>query len=109
MGTLPTIDTTFIVIVLVLFAGICIGWAARELLAPPIRDRRGELPFVRVPPSPVRSSAEILREHQRLARQRPPAPPAPRFEEDPFFAAPAERADDIEHVTGNVVPIRQMG
>ncbi len=96
-------DPIFAVIALVLFAGICLGWAMRELLAPPIKDRRTELPFVRV--DPVRTPAQVLRDYQRLADRRPPAPPTPKFEEDAFFAGPDDRPRDVE----NVVQLRQIG
>lgn len=88
---MPDIDPTFLVIALVLGAGLCVGWVLRGIFAPPL-PRRPQLPFVRVPQStPALKTRVVL----------PVEPSPPKWEEDAFFARPhqAEAPDEIDRVS----------
>jgi hypothetical protein len=114
-------DPIYVVILLVLGAGLCIGWVLRAILAPPLVDRREELPFVQVE-QPWRTVNDVLDEHRRMTNQapvspvaaartsqaKPAAPTPPKFEEDPFFARPdSDHPDEIERATAAVISMTQ--
>lgn len=114
------IDPTFVVILLVLAAGVCIGWVANSLHRP---VRREALPHVVLRPlktkvAPARQVGMAPELGMGFQSAKPSAPPKPLWEEDPFFARPEDlgKSDkgDIEHIAGVVAfnprpGVRAMG